>query len=77
MDNAFLNSLAHAECRIMPDGNCSCSTVDAAHPIPYVDIAILIGVLQVGGAVDWQQSMATLAQLRRSCRLEGFVSSFR
>jgi hypothetical protein len=76
-DNPFLSSLAHAECRIMPDGNCLCSTVDAAQPIPYVDIAILIGVLQASDAVNWQQSMATLAELRRACRLEGFVGSFR
>jgi hypothetical protein len=61
----------------MPDGNCLCSTVDSAHPTPYVDIAILIGVLQASGAVNWQQSMATLAELRRACRLEGFVSSLR
>ncbi len=25
----------------MPDGNCLCSTVDAAHPTLYVDIASL------------------------------------
>ena len=62
---------------IAPDGNCSCSTVDAAHPIPYVDIAILIGVLQASGGVGLQQSMAALAELRRACRFEGFVSSFR
>jgi hypothetical protein len=50
---------------------------DLAHPTPHVDIAILIGILQASGAVDWQQSMATLAELRRACRLEGVVSSFR
>jgi len=76
-DDPFLYSLTHAECRIMTDGNCACSTPDLAHPTPYVDIAILIGVLQASGAVDWQQSMTTLAELRRACRLEGFVSSFR
>ena len=76
-DSSFLDSLTHAECQIMSDGNCSCSMADLAHPTPYVDIAILIGILQASGAVDWQQSMATLAELRRECRLEGFVSSFR
>jgi hypothetical protein len=50
--------------------------VDAAHPIAYVDIAILVGLLQAGGAVNWQQSMAVLAELRRACRFDGFVSSF-
>jgi hypothetical protein len=76
-EDPFLASLTHAECRIMPDGNCSCGMPDLAHPTAYLDIAILIGVLQASGAVDWQQSMAALAELRRACRLEGFVSSLR